>query len=161
MTEQIEVKFPLASLEERQSLLALIQSELSDEFQAIQRVLGLSWPQLIELYDTRGEVRAITVGGMTVGLCWVELREYVLHIHALFVLPEQRGKGVGRAALLGLERQFADRAGHAELGVKESNDNARRLYERCNFVTEGAVPELGYLIMRKTLSGGRFGKNIE
>jgi ribosomal protein S18 acetylase RimI-like enzyme len=96
-------------------------------------------------------VHAITAADVVAGYCWIELRETSLHIHALILLPGQRGRGVGRAALGAIEEKFRGRFTLLELGVAATNSGARRLYRRCGYRTEQLLPELGYEIMRKRI----------
>src|SRR5512134_1410470 len=58
----------------------------------------------------------------------------LLNIHDLAVLPQYRGKGVGRALLAGVEEQ-ARRSGCCKLTleVQDQNTRARTLYQRFGF----------------------------
>jgi GNAT superfamily N-acetyltransferase len=58
----------------------------------------------------------------------------LLNIHDVAVLPEHRGRGVGRALLAAAE-QTAGAAGCCKLTLEVQDDNppARRLYERLGF----------------------------
>lgn len=71
--------------------------------------------------------------------CWLIFDE--LHIHTLAVRPEQRRRGYARS-LLDFVLRDAIRQGvrSATLEVRESNEPARRLYERAGFVLKGRRP---------------------
>jgi len=59
----------------------------------------------------------------------------VMNVHDLAVLPEERGRGVGRALLSAIDDAArARRCGKVTLEVREDNEVARRLYERTGFV---------------------------
>jgi ribosomal protein S18 acetylase RimI-like enzyme len=56
------------------------------------------------------------------------------HVTDIYVRPDARNKGIGRALLTGiLEPARSAGLDHASLEVLISNDNARRLYERLGF----------------------------
>ena len=130
-----------------------MRDDLSDDVDVIMRALGITWAAFERLYESRGEVRAITAGAESMGYCWIEHRGRELHLHAVFVLPPHRGRGIGTAALRALEREFRGKADTFELGVRESNEGARSLYEREGFSTVSVLPEIGFRIMRKQIGG--------
>ncbi|MET8028301.1 GNAT family N-acetyltransferase [Streptomyces avermitilis] len=85
-----------------------------------------------------------------------EVRTRDAELYAIYVRPDQVGKGVGQALL----RESADRctsAGHRHmfLWVLKENASARRFYERSGFIPDGAeepfeadgvtVPEVRYV----------------
>lgn len=73
-----------------------------------------------------------------VAVCFFGLSTFqarpLLNIHDLAVLPDYRGKGVGRALLDAVEARARQR-GCCKLTLEVLDDNApaRRLYERCGF----------------------------
>jgi ribosomal protein S18 acetylase RimI-like enzyme len=140
-----------ATTDEQDELLRLIRGQLSDRFQSLMQLTGLTWPEFEALYRTRGEVRTLRRDGGVVGYYWAELRGRELHLHAIFVFPQHRGQGIGSAAIEALAAEFKDEADFIELGVEMSNERARRLYERQGFAVEGRLLDLGFLIMRKPL----------
>jgi uncharacterized protein YhfF len=95
-------------------------------------------------------------GKCPAGYCWLELRGEVLHLHGLAFYPEQRGQGLGGAALELLARQYCHQALAMELGVHDSNAGARRLYERHHFVETNRKEELGFSILQRDLRPDRF-----
>jgi ribosomal protein S18 acetylase RimI-like enzyme len=153
----LEIELVPAAPAERAALWVMMRDELAGQFERIAQAMGLSWAAFEALYASRGEVRTLWCAGETVGYCWIELRDRELHLHALFVLPQHRSRGIGTAALGQLETMFGDRVDVIELGVAEDNPRAQVLYERCGFVAEGTLPEVGYAIMRKWLGGAASG----
>lgn len=63
---------------------------------------------------------------------------------SMWVAPFARGKGVG-AALIDAVVSWARTRGlaHVSLDVRETNDSARLLYERCGFVDRGRIDQPG------------------
>jgi ribosomal protein S18 acetylase RimI-like enzyme len=151
VSAMVDVELAGATTEERAALLALMQEDLKDILDLVTKVMGITWPEFVKLYESRGEVRTIKTAGAAVGYLWVEHRNRELHIHAIFVLAGQRGKGIGSAALIALEKEFAGRADALELGVKQTNSGAQRLYRRHGFAVERELADLGFLVMRKPL----------
>jgi len=153
MTDPHTIESAPATQSERAALLTLMRNELAGRFDQITRLMGLTWPQFEALYESRGDVRTLKCSGARVGYCWIEQRGRELHLHALFVLPEHRGRGVGSAALRGLEEEFLGSVDVIEVGVEQDNSRAKSLYERCGFQVTRVLPELGFEIMRKRLGG--------
>jgi len=142
-----------ATEEEKEELLAFMRNDLADDIDLIMRSLGITWPEFEQLYASRGNVRAITVGEESVAYCWIERRSRELHLHAIFVRPSERGRGIGTEILRGLEDEFREEADVFELGVRMTNRGARSLYERVGFATVSSLDEIGFLLMRKPLGG--------
>jgi ribosomal protein S18 acetylase RimI-like enzyme len=111
--------------------------------------LGLTTDEVARLPHEVGELREVEENGTTAGYVWLELRKRTLHVHALLLEPEFRGRGIGGRILAGLEDEFRGRIDEVELGVEPGNAPALRLYERAGF--ERAGERLGFLIMRKPL----------
>jgi ribosomal protein S18 acetylase RimI-like enzyme len=62
----------------------------------------------------------------------------VAHVYAMWVAPDARGAGVGRALLDAVTGWARDRGGdRLVLTVTETNETARRFYEACGFVETG------------------------
>jgi GNAT superfamily N-acetyltransferase len=77
----------------------------------------------------------------------------LLNVHDLGVLPQHRGKGIGRALLASVERHARDRGCvKLTLEVLESNHRARRVYEGAGFAhAVHGDPRGGALFYAKTL----------
>lgn len=65
-----------------------------------------------------------------------------VYLEELYVVPEHRGKGYGRA-LLGTAMEAARQAGaeHFELTTGEEDIEARHLYESCGFTNREGAPD--------------------
>lgn len=62
----------------------------------------------------------------------------MVHVYAMWVAPEARGRGVGRALLDAAEAWGRDRgAGRGYLAVTAGNDAAERLYEHAGYTQTG------------------------
>lgn len=146
-----DIETTTATPDERGSLLGLMREHMADRLERTLQLMGLTLDQFTELYRTRGEVRTIRHRGAVAGYYWIEKRDRDLHLHAIFVLPEHRGLGIGSAAMQDLEREFESQVDHIELGVHEANEGARSLYLRGRFEVDKTLPELGFVIMRKRL----------
>jgi ribosomal protein S18 acetylase RimI-like enzyme len=153
MNVSVPIECERATPSERAALLALMRSELATRLDRIMAVMGLTWTQFEGLYQSRGEVRTIRVADVVAGYYWIEQRCRELHLHAIIVLPEHRGRGIGGSALRGLEAEFAGRVDLIELGVEQGNTGARSLYTRAGFVVEEVLPDLGFEVMRKRIGG--------
>jgi GNAT superfamily N-acetyltransferase len=82
----------------------------------------------------------------------------VAHLYAMWVAPDARGAGVGRALVEEVVTWARGRGcGRLVLSVTESNRNARRFYEACGFADTGerrplrGGSDLDVLILAKTL----------
>jgi ribosomal protein S18 acetylase RimI-like enzyme len=102
------------------------------------------------------------VSGRVVGIatCFLGFTTFaarpLLNIHDLAVLPEHRGRGVGRALLRAAE-ESARRRGCVKLTleVQEHNHRARRVYEAAGFTQAHATAAAGgALFYARTFEGG-------
>ena len=82
------------------------------------------------------------------------------YVYAMWVAPDARGAGVGRALLDEVETWARGRgSGHLRLTVTATNDTARRFYEACGFHETGEREplrpgsELDVLLLEKELGG--------
>jgi GNAT superfamily N-acetyltransferase len=67
----------------------------------------------------------------------------IVHVYAMWVVPDARGAGVGRALLEAVVGWARGRGcERAVLSVTESNEIGRRFYEACGFVDTGERDEL-------------------
>lgn len=159
-----DIVLAAASEQERDRLWELMVEHLADQFDRLIDHLGLTWERFRAIYVQTGEVRTIRRDGSVAGYLWIEKRARELHLHAIFVLPEHRGQGIGTAALRQLEAAFRCEVDVIELGVRADNVGAGVLYEREGFAVEDTMPDVGFVIMRKPLTekagcqdGGRYG----
>jgi GNAT superfamily N-acetyltransferase len=98
--------------------------------------MGMTRSQLEERMRSVGRVRIVEVDGSEAGSAWTELTGRTLHLRALLLDEAFRGRGVGAAVL----------------SLQESNEQARRLYEKAGFHEQSARPEPGFRVLRKPLS---------
>jgi ribosomal protein S18 acetylase RimI-like enzyme len=71
---------------------------------------------------------------------WTQARE--CYLAELYVAPEQRGRGLGRALMLGVLDIARDRgADHILLGTSEDDHAARALYESLGFINRERGPD--------------------
>jgi ribosomal protein S18 acetylase RimI-like enzyme len=113
--------------------------------------MGISPEQFVQIYHKIGEVRFVKAENDTAGFAWIETRGNELHIHALFILPAFRRRGISSAFFQELESEFSGKVEFLELGVEEANHNAIALYQKQAFDIFRKIPELGYWVMRKQL----------
>ena len=91
------------------------------------------------------EKRGMTIylaeaAGQVIGKVHLQLLSGLGGIYGLGVLPEFRGRGLGRAVLIaGVERLKAEGAEKVMLQVETRNHNALRLYESCGFETTSVM----------------------
>jgi ribosomal protein S18 acetylase RimI-like enzyme len=127
----------------------LFAEAMPPDAERVYAELGLTPERVAELPREVGEVRTVEEDGSKAGYVWLELRERTLHVHALLLEEQFRGRGIGSRILAGLEDEFRGRVDEIELGVEPGNAAAMRLYERTGFERVGE--RLGFLIMRKRL----------
>ncbi|MDQ0317218.1 GNAT family N-acetyltransferase [Amorphus orientalis] len=103
--------------------------------------VGGGFGDLVATYGFAGAV----VRGLLAGLLERECEPGTLLMDGIFVEPDARGRGVGKALLQAVERHaVASRLGHIRLDVIDTNPRARALYEREGF-REKSVVSLGPL----------------
>jgi len=137
---------------ERRELMGLMREELAGRLDRVMSLMGVTWREFEQLYERRGHVRTVRCDGVVAGYYWIEQRGGGLHLHAIFVLPRHRGRGIAGAALESLEDEFRGKVDVIELGVEQDNVIAKSLYTAQGFTVEDVLPELGFEIMRKRLS---------
>jgi ribosomal protein S18 acetylase RimI-like enzyme len=91
--------------------------------------------------ETRGEfLFCIEVNNAVVGFLWYRLiyDGKIIFINDIFVLPQFRGRGYGKATLAELEsRAAAQSVEHIELRVAYDNERALGLYKKTGFLETG------------------------
>ena len=71
---------------------------------------------------------------------WIEARE--CYLAELYVVPDKRGAGIGRALMDEVMRIARDEgAGHIELNTSEDDVAARALYEKLGFTNREGKPD--------------------
>lgn len=93
------------------------------------------------LASPRAAVLLAESGGAAVGYAAGEVEGPRGHVVSIAVLPEWRGKGIGRALLLELEREMAKMgAEEAVLEVSVENERALRLYRGAGYEVVAVLP---------------------
>lgn len=95
-----------------------------------------------------GEIAVLLAGAGPDGLALLRFRPSVwtgepeAHLQELYVVPDLRGRGIGRA-LLAATIEFARAAGatHLDLNTGETDTAARTLYESMGFTNKEGGPE--------------------
>ncbi|MDD4903541.1 MAG: GNAT family N-acetyltransferase [Candidatus Bipolaricaulis sp.] len=132
-------------------LFEAVLAQLGSQAEEAEAYLGMTRDQFAEIYRTTGEIRIVLDDGCAVGALWIEERDRQLHIHAIILRPEARGRGIGTRIIQSLKNEFSPRVDEIELGVQDSNADAIRFYERVGFreVPVGTMP--GFTILRLAL----------
>ena len=128
---------------------SLFEQAMPADVDEVLAALGLTREEYERLPPETGELRQVETDGGTAGYVWLEVRGRELHLHALLLRPEQRGRGLGGRVLQSLIDDYGDAVDVVELGVEPGNVAARTVYERAGF--EYAGERLGFLIMRRSL----------
>lgn len=145
----MEYRSPTGS--EREELLAQVIAQLGAQGEEALRFLGMTREEFAEIYRVTGEVRIVVDEGRDVGGVWIEERGRQLHIHAIILRPEARGRGIGTRIIQALRNEFTPRVDEIELGVQDSNADAIRFYERVGFRKVRAETMPGFSILRLPL----------
>ncbi len=132
-------------------LLELVFSQSCGQLQPLLDLVQLTCDHFGSVFRSTGVVYRICCAGRPAGMCWVEERGRVLHLHGLLVREEFRGQGLGTQALKMLERAYAGRVDCITLAVHCSNLGARSLYERCGYRVQSNLEGEGFLMMKKPL----------
>jgi ribosomal protein S18 acetylase RimI-like enzyme len=77
-----------------------------------------------------------------------------LHLHGIVVARAFQGQGIGSRIIRRLAEEYRGRMDAIELGVHQSNERAKALYERLGFNTVRFLPEVGFFIMQLPLRAG-------
>jgi ribosomal protein S18 acetylase RimI-like enzyme len=89
--------------------------------------------------ERAGANLVIEEGELWLGTCAVVGEGNKAELYGMWVAPEARGRGVGRALLeAAIERARKTGASHLDLWVNVEQANAVRLYERAGFAASGA-----------------------
>jgi ribosomal protein S18 acetylase RimI-like enzyme len=112
-------------------------------------------PPSIGNYVREGRLLVAELDGQVVGMAKGEIRQGLGHISFVYLRPEARGQGGGKALVQELVRFFrAEGVEHVTLNVDTSNDQALRVWRRLGFAEyrRSLTSELAALESR--LAGG-------
>jgi ribosomal protein S18 acetylase RimI-like enzyme len=119
--------------EDRDPLFALHRLTMHD---VIARTWGWdeSWQRAH--FDARYDPARVSIvisDGREAGMLWLESRPSEIYVAELQIAPEMQGRGIGSAVLGGVIAAASDRGVSVTLQVLETNEGARRLYQRLGF----------------------------
>ncbi len=98
---------------------------------------------VLRLRIDRDEVTALYEGGTPVALASVNARfEDTCQIGSVYVLPDYRGKGYGKAIVSAHLSRLFDRYGRVVLFVKRSNTRAIHVYRALGFLARGGLLQM-------------------
>jgi ribosomal protein S18 acetylase RimI-like enzyme len=134
-------------------LLQLMEADSAGYLQDTLSLMQMTRAQFAHLFRTVGQVYTINQDDQLTGFYWIEERGKVLHLHGLILKPSFQGRRIGTEVLQMLIVCYQDRMDTLELGVHQSNERARKLYQRLGFEVVKFREDLGYYIMQKNLAG--------
>jgi len=129
----------------------LMQEETADYLEHSLCLLQMTLTEFKHLFTIVGEVYGIYKHEEMCGFYWVEEREQVLHLHGLLLWADYRNKGIGTEVLQYLQSKYQFTMKIIELGFHQSNQKARKLYEKLGFHIVKEVSEIGFSIMQKQI----------
>ena len=125
-------------------LRAMRESDLADVLHIERRSFSIPWQEATFRGLMRRHSASLLVAeqaGVLVGYAVMWYAADEAELGDLSVLPEARRRGLGRWILQGAMREAGRRgAKQVFLEVRESNADARRLYEKAGFVNVGIRP---------------------
>lgn len=148
MEDPVVLSFEAPDESQFEEFLRLIDIETAGYRDQTLQMMQLNWEEFIRLVQTVGQVYVVRHAQVPVGYAWIEKRERTLHLHGLFIKEEYQGRGHGKAVLRYLSEGCRGQVDVIELGVHQSNERARRLYEKTGFVTVKHLPEMGFEVMQ-------------
>jgi ribosomal protein S18 acetylase RimI-like enzyme len=117
-----------------------------------------SWRSLLDTHREPHGVALVAIDEVRwIGSMRARVEDGVAWVYSVYVAPDARRSGVASELLTGIVAWSAQHAPAAMLHVGESNDRARRLYERFGFAPTGvtlqnpAYPSITELEMRLSL----------
>ena len=139
--------------EEVVAFLELLREDARDYLDQTIALMGETWEHFVEIAQQVGRVYGVYQDETLAGYYWIEERCRELHLHGIVVKAAFRGQGIGTAVLEKLQEDYAGRIDVIVLGVHDSNQRAKGLYERMGFVTVRRVEALGFAVMQMEMKG--------
>jgi ribosomal protein S18 acetylase RimI-like enzyme len=146
------LSYRLASDEEIDKFMAGLKEEEGEYLEKTLAQMDSNWEEFSQMAKTIGSVWQVDREGVGVGFYWIEERGKVVHLHGILIKPEEQGKGIGTEILQRLEDEYLGKMEAIELGVHQSNQRAKQLYERLGFREIRYQADLGYYILQLSLS---------
>jgi ribosomal protein S18 acetylase RimI-like enzyme len=124
-------------------LLHAFNAEFGEETPAAEVIAERAAPLIVS-----GEVTVLLAGEGPDGFAQLRFRPSLYtgaldaYLEELYVVPERRGRGLGRALLeAAMEHARARGAAHIDLGTSEDDVAARALYESAGFTNREGAPD--------------------
>lgn len=140
--------------EQIDEFLELLRLDAEHYLIPTMEAMGWSWAEFAQRVRGVGRVFCVYQNEYKVGCYWIEERERILHLHGIVVVRAFQGQGIGSRIIRQLAEEYRGRMDAIELGVHQSNERAKALYERLGFNTVRFLPEVGFFIMQLPLSAG-------
>lgn len=140
-----------ATSEQYDEFFQLMRDEAADYLEHTMNLMRMTLEHAKHLFKTVGKVYGIYQDNRLVGFYWIEERERILHLHGLVLRGDFQRKGIGTKVLNMLEAEYRSRMEAIELGVHQSNEGVKSLYEKLGYRTVRHLSELGFYIMQKPL----------
>lgn len=122
----------------------LIDTVVANQYQVQQAGMGNQYPNAMHLI--------IEKTGAAIGAVTVDFGHNEVRLIYLALIPAARGRGYGKAVLLGVQRAAQQVASPVAVVVWRSNPQARRLYLQLGFQVEEAHPLAERLVWYPALS---------
>jgi ribosomal protein S18 acetylase RimI-like enzyme len=146
MPKEAQLRVRLASAADAPAFGRLLQA-FNDEFDEPTPDAAVIAERAAPLIDS-GEVTVLLAGDGPDGFAQLRFRpslytgELDAYLEELYVVPERRGHGLGRALLEAAMEHAKERgAAHIDLGTSEDDVAARALYESAGFTNREGAPD--------------------
>lgn len=144
--------------EQIDEFLELLRTDAENYLIPTMQVMGWSWAEFAQRVRGVGRVFCVYRREQKVGCYWIEERGRILHLHGIVVARAFQGQGIGSQIIHQLAEEYRGRMDAIELGVHQSNQRAKALYERLGFVAIRFLPEVGFYIMQLPLGNPNSGQ---
>ena len=144
--------------EQIDEFLELLRTDAENYLIPTMQVMGWSWAEFAQRVRGVGRVFCVFQGEQKVGCYWIEERGRILHLHGIVVARAFQGQGIGSQIIHQLAEEYRGRMDAIELGVHQSNQRAKALYERLGFAAIRFLPEVGFYIMQLPLGNPNSGQ---
>lgn len=144
--------------EQIDEFLELLRTDAENYLIPTMQVMGWSWAEFAQRVRGVGRVFCVFQGEQKVGCYWIEERGRILHLHGIVVARAFQGQGIGSQIIHQLAEEYRGRMDAIELGVYQSNQRAKALYERLGFAAIRFLPEVGFYIMQLPLGNPNSGQ---
>ncbi|MBE0682001.1 MAG: GNAT family N-acetyltransferase [Anaerolineales bacterium] len=140
-----------ATSEQYDEFFQLMLDEAADYLERTMELMQMNLEQGKQLFKTVGKVYGVYQNDGLAGFYWIEERDRILHLHGIVLRGDFQRKGIGTEVLTMLETEYRFHMESIELGVHQSNERVKMLYEKLGYRTVNYRAELGFYIMQKHL----------